>query len=764
MMFRWLLAALLVLVAAPAYAACSGSSPSLTAASASEADVSACVSIAVDGDTINIPAGSATWTSNLSISAAITLKGASCTLDGNSRATACTTIIKDNNTSHLGILTFNLVANKATRLTQIEFQDGGSQATGHVNIIGSTQDSRTMRIDHTVGNDYDGNLYFFQDVIGVSDHNTFTQTGASPSMPYYFYNAAWGGYTFADGSFADANHFGSSSFFFVENNTINFSGAVYAIADAYRGARYVVRFNDIINGWVEMHGTDSGGRRRGTRAVEAYNNAYTCNRPGGPCTYTIFSRSGSFMTFNNTLTGFSSGFTPRSEMVYDRLFWAFSPFDVADGTNTWDLNVGGGPFDSGTAKAGSGDLLLVDNTKSWTAHAYIGYSVKQTSGCDEPPYCASIIIENTATSLTLESQFTGNPLHFTSGDSYQIWKVDQGFDMPGRALGTRLFAQPITSATSSGATATVTLPVTLASLGWITGDVIAIAENSCLSPTCTEYNGVFPITATGASTFTYMMTGSTAASAQFVGVATKAPAANDQSDDPSYAWSNSQSTTNIVSVSAYPLQIRENKNFYNYGGAVQTTSSFPFSGSPSTDNGVGVGTAARKPSTCTTGVFYWATDQGSWNSSGSGGNGLGYHCTATNTWTQDYTPYAYPHPLISGCVPDHLTFTAQPFSVAVNVSLGSVTISIDDSGGNNCPGATDTITIANKGGTCLGMNLGGTKFGAASGSFTTTNLTEDVAGACTLSAAASGLTGADSSAFMISAAGIGGGSSKLHGR
>ena len=105
-----------------------------------------------------------------------------------------------------------------------------------------------------------------------------------------------------------------------------------------------------------------------------------------------------------------------------------------------------------------------------------------------------------------------------------------------------------------------------------------------------------------------------------------------------------------------------------------------------------------------------------------------------------------------GCTPDHLSFSGQPSSTTVNSSLGTVSVGIYDSGNNLCTSATDTITIANKGGTCSGMTLGGTTSGAASsGVFTTTNLTEDVTGSCTLSATATGLTGADSNSFTISA-------------
>lgn len=59
--------------------------------------------------------------------------------------------------------------------------------------------------------------------------------------------------------------------------------------------------------------------------------------------------------------------------------------------------------------------------------------------------------------------------------------------------------------------------------------------------------------------------------------------------------------------------------------------------------GTGRGTVLARPITCTTGVGYWTTDEGSWNTLGA--SGLFYKCTSPNTWTLYYTPLTYPHPL-----------------------------------------------------------------------------------------------------------------------
>jgi hypothetical protein len=106
---------------------------------------------------------------------------------------------------------------------------------------------------------------------------------------------------------------------------------------------------------------------------------------------------------------------------------------------------------------------------------------------------------------------------------------------------------------------------------------------------------------------------------------------------PVYAWENRRQSNNALVpfrvISSSQDHIQENRDFYN-----QTTT---FDGT----SGVGVGILAARPSTCTPGVAYWATDQGSWNKTLGGEQGVLYKCISKNTWEKYYEPYTYPHPL-----------------------------------------------------------------------------------------------------------------------
>jgi hypothetical protein len=110
--------------------------------------------------------------------------------------------------------------------------------------------------------------------------------------------------------------------------------------------------------------------------------------------------------------------------------------------------------------------------------------------------------------------------------------------------------------------------------------------------------------------------------------------------EPTYAWRNTINGGLSTTVNRTPQVIGQNRDLYDEDGN--------FSGA----SGIGVGPLGNRPSSCTTGVAYWATDQGEWDSTnGSSPDGRLYKCTSTNSWSLAYTPYQYPHPLVSGSAP-----------------------------------------------------------------------------------------------------------------
>jgi hypothetical protein len=137
--------------------------------------------------------------------------------------------------------------------------------------------------------------------------------------------------------------------------------------------------------------------------------------------------------------------------------------------------------------------------------------------------------------------------------------------------------------------------------------------------------------------------------------------------DPAYEWDDTAPNFLHGNIDpGFTIRVIANRDWYsdNSNGTpkAQTSAKSPFNGT----SGVGFGTLANRPTTCTPRVGYFATDQGSWNTSGNGfGQGELFVCTATNTWTLDYTPYTYPAPLTQGAstespaTPTNLVATPQ---------------------------------------------------------------------------------------------------------
>ena len=341
------------------------SGATINAANCSSSAVTAAVASASDGDTVIVPAGTCTWSSSVAISKAITLQGQG----------VGATIVLDGVASG-ALLSFNLVANRASRLTGIEFRNGtraSMEYNGVIGITGLNTDSRTMRVDHCKFDHLLGPALQFETVIGVVDHNTYIGTPTSRFINVW--DKLWNGGSWGDRAWSDATGFGGPNFLFIEDNVMSYGPSdYYALIDGFAGARFVLRYNTIVNGWVEAHGSDSSGRFRGTRAVEIYNNTFTSNATNK---HIVDLRSAVALIHNNTASGFwGEGIF---ELTNYRRNQSFGPWGLADGTNPWDYNVNGRVVRALDQPCVSGGSLITGDTPALPA----GWNNQVVDACYE---------------------------------------------------------------------------------------------------------------------------------------------------------------------------------------------------------------------------------------------------------------------------------------------------------------------------------------------------------------------------------------------
>src|SRR5262249_42847541 len=109
--------------------------------------------------------------------------------------------------------------------------------------------------------------------------------------------------------------------------------------------------------------------------------------------------------------------------------------------------------------------------------------------------------------------------------------------------------------------------------------------------------------------------------------------ATTQVTDPSFEFKDVGPAGSLWSDS---LTVVENRDYFTDG------TNAPEWKTPGTalTSGVAWGTLANRPTSCASGVGYWAYDQGNWNqSSNAFGQGVLYTCASGNQWTTHYTPY-----------------------------------------------------------------------------------------------------------------------------
>jgi len=409
----------------------------INAASPSVTDVRRAIASAADGDTVIVPAGTAAWSSTLTITKGITIQGQTAV---NSDTGICNdlTILQDNLPAN-SIGFFNCTTNMGQflRITGITFTNAPGNTVerlnGAVNLYGN---SNTVRLDHlhlTNVNSLNG-ITVAGSVYGVADHIVMDNL---PSQRVQ--NRVDNGGLYGDAVWAQPAGYGGPDFFFFEdwyiNNTINGGNSASGGVDAHSGGRFVVRHCHLYDVQILNHGTESG-RYRGGRAQEIYNNDYHWSEP-----VTLYGvRAGSLVAHDNTFYGSKpSGYGLQT-------YRTFTSFDGvwkgADGQNNWDYNVtepdgvthiDGHPpylFYSGILTSSNDNCCpytVTDTSKNWTTNRWTGYSLRRTSDG-----ATARITGNDNHTLRIVQW---NSQHFAAGNGYQIHKVLQAIDQPGLGAG-----------------------------------------------------------------------------------------------------------------------------------------------------------------------------------------------------------------------------------------------------------------------------------------------------------------------------------------
>jgi hypothetical protein len=513
----------------------------INAASCSATDVQTALSAVVASTTtVIIPACTVTgWATTVTLtvpsgSTTLSILGAGNSATGGGDLTR----IGDGIASSSALLQITTAgASSKLRISGITFQ-GASGGSGNPKFNGMVQIeglSQNVRFDHAhvdtttySSSTASSGVQYVGCIAGVTDHSLFDNPSGSVNNSVRVYN--WGNCNsdtlgVGDQSWATPTNLGSAGFMFVENNVFN-SGAANDCTD---GGRYVWRFNThnmtSPAPSVQTHPTGGGGRIRGCRAWEIYQNTFNAD----PSNY------------------------------IDSLFFMSSGTGVIWGNTIPSSSTGGG---TGYKQVISAHSMRTDNS-----------TYTQTATPNGWGYCGTNF--NTVGSNWDQNSVTATGYHC--------------LDQPGRGEGDLL---------TGGFTAD----------GSGSNNVANNATGCISSATC-----AYP----------------------------------RQALEPVYEWTDNYSPVpsnpSFLFTSATTGAFVNNTDYYLWCNASSQSGCTSFTGA----TGTGSGVLSARPGTCTTGVAYWATDQGSWNNSGGGGQGVLYTCTATNTWSASptYTPFTYPHPL-----------------------------------------------------------------------------------------------------------------------
>jgi hypothetical protein len=392
------------------------SASTIHATSCSHADVSAAVASAQSGDTVIVPACSATWESNLIITKGLTLQGAGV---GSTVITSNYTPPNPGNPSDernflIAYKPASPELNEAFRLTGFTL-DINNKCEGIQLRNTSATPVNKIRVDHneilnvSMSGGSARAIMITGTVYGVIDNNTFS--GGNTNISSYGLNGtSWDNLTF---------NFGSADNIYYEDNTFIITNTPHA---AGAGGRYCARYNTYIHTnssaglypWYDMHGNQGIGQNHATMGAEIYGNVVTMTYNNGVGMFD--QRGGKAVIHNNKVVSTASSSAQAREEYDDSLNPTTNPQPQHISDSYYWNNWGGSRLVGGYERmteiataTGGGDNYLDDAHANFSS-AYANpdrYGLEIVGGTGAGQY--RLITDAQPTRLTVAPNWETNP-------------------------------------------------------------------------------------------------------------------------------------------------------------------------------------------------------------------------------------------------------------------------------------------------------------------------------------------------------------------
>jgi hypothetical protein len=344
----------------------------IAARSVDLADVSAAIAAASTGDVVQVPAGSATWSTTLAITKGITLAGAGI------GSTVVTSAVNNRFAALIRYAPATPATNAPFRVTGFTFDGNwGSMAIDLKNP--TTTNNNRIRIDHNrfiraiqYAIRWDGELW------GLIDHNEFIDNYLCTQVLGRNW-LTWETFPLAPGS---------ANYPYIEDNTYTYTGAKTDLAfvvEAGQGGRYVFRRNTIdvqsttVGGALELfdaHGNQDPvtsayrpNGSRGTLGIEIYDNTITLRAK-----HRILNlRGGEARVFNNTVTQIGASTSDIDMTEYDGWSYHFLStypgYDPVQNAFFWNNKINGANIVPSVQNS-TMDPIFIQENRDWFRPAF----------------------------------------------------------------------------------------------------------------------------------------------------------------------------------------------------------------------------------------------------------------------------------------------------------------------------------------------------------------------------------------------------------